>query len=458
VAADRAWLVLTEPISTRVLVECGIVAGLDERLDGQLTLVDVTYGGLLDQWGDRLAGIARIEREELLPVRVRGRERWARALDRRLDGWLGYYPTAIRLNHRERFHAERMAPGHRNWFLDSARVGPLPRTRRIDAALERWTFSARRHVPSALLARMRRECGGVVFGNLQHHSAIPVLAATRRLGLPAVANVASWDHTVGKGVIPPFLDRYVVQNAAMEEDLIRHHHVDAGRIVVTGWPQTDVFRRRRPRAAFDALLGAWGLDPALPLVVFMGNTPTNMPYEGAFVTRLVDWWRASAAHERFSLLLRPHPRDTEWEARFAAARDTPGAHMQPASYTDLEELATLLQHAACVVANAGTILLDALVNDRPAVCVLYDEGAPPGEEWAEKSVVGEHYRVLRGSGAFVEARSFDEVTAGIDEALAHPEALAEERARVVREVVGEVDGHAAERVVDALAGGLERAA
>jgi hypothetical protein len=458
VAADRAWLVLTEPISTRVLVECGIVAGLDERLDGQLTLVDVTYGGLLDQWGDRLAGIARIEREELLPVRVRGRERWARALDRRLDGWLGYYPTAIRLNHRERFHAERMAPGHRNWFLDSARVGPLPRTRRIDAALERWTFSARRHVPSALLARMRRECGGVVFGNLQHHTAIPVLAATRRLGLPAVANVASWDHTVGKGVIPPFLDRYVVQNAAMEEDLIRHHHVDAGRIVVTGWPQTDVFRRRRPRAAFDALLGAWGLDPALPLVVFMGNTPTNMPYEGAFVTRLVDWWRASAAHERFSLLLRPHPRDTEWEARFAAARDTPGAHMQPASYTDLEELATLLQHVACVVANAGTILLDALVNDRPAVCVLYDEGAPPGEEWAEKSVVGEHYRVLRGSGAFVEARSFDEVTAGIDEALAHPEALAEERARVVREVVGEVDGHAAERVVDALAGGLERAA
>ena len=183
---------------------------------------------------------------------------------------------------------------------------------------------------------------------------------------------------------------------------------------------------------------------------------------------------AAAAHERFSLLLRPHPRDTEWEARFAAARDTPGAHVQPASYTDLEELATLLQHAACVVANAGTILLDALVNDRPAVCVLYDEGAapdgavrvlklydegaPPGEEWAEKSVVGEHYRVLRGSGAFVEARSFDEVTAGIDEALAHPEALAEERARVVREVVGEVDGHAAERVVDALAGGLERAA
>ena len=54
----------------------------------------------------------------------------------------------------------------------------------------------------------------------------------------------------------------------------------------------------------------------------------------------------------------------------------------------------LLQHADAVVANAGTILLDALVNDRPAVCVLYDEGAPAGE-----SLGGEERRrqALRGA-------------------------------------------------------------
>ena len=60
--------------------------------------------------------------------------------------------------------------------------------------------------------------------------------------------------------------------------------------------------------------------------------------------------------------------------------------MQEPSFTDLETLATLLQHGDAVVANAGTILLDALVNDRPAVCVLYDEGAPPGERWAGLNV------------------------------------------------------------------------
>ncbi len=64
--------------------------------------------------------------------------------------------------------------------------------------------------------------------------------------------------------------------------------------------------------------------------------------------------------------------------RFGAALGVDGIAVQEPSYTDLEDLATLLQHAAAVVTNAGTILLDAIVNDRPTVCVLWDEGAPAG--------------------------------------------------------------------------------
>ena len=128
--------------------------------------------------------------------------------------------------------------------------------------------------------------------------------------------------------------------------------------------------------------------------------------------------------------------------------------MQEATYTDLDELATLLQHVDVVVCNAGTILLDALVGDRPAVCVLYDEGAPPGESWAAKNVVGKHYEELAASGAFYRAQRFEEVVDGIERALEHPDELAAERQRAVEQVVGVVDGHAAERVVDAVSGAL----
>jgi hypothetical protein len=184
----------------------------------------------------------------------------------------------------------------------------------------------------------------------------------------------------------------------------------------------------------------------------MGNTPTNTPHEERFFSRIVEWWRTSGADRRFSLLFRPHPRDRAWRERFAAAIEVPGAAVQEPSFTDLDDLATLLRYGGCVVCNAGTILLDALVNDRPAVCVLYDEGddGPPGESWAAKSVIGEHYRDVAESSAYYRAESFDEVVAGIERSLADPGDLAAERARVVATVVGSVDGGAAGRVVDAI--------
>lgn len=445
---DRVWLVLPDQLSARMFVDTGIVAGLRARLGEGLAVV--LLGGTRE-WRDRLDGVdvAVLAGEELLPAEVGWRERGARRLDRALDAELGYYPLAVRLNRRHGFHRERMAPGHANWMLDSERGGHLPSSPRIDRAMERWHFSTHRHVPRALLERMRADCSALVLSNVQPHGAVPFLLAARRLGLPIAAHVASWDHTVGKGVIASFCDEYVVQNAAMRDDLARYHGIGPERVVVTGWPQTDIYAQRRSREEYDALLRSYGLDPARPLVVVMGNTPTNAPYEGRFVERVVEWWEIQG-RARFSLLFRPHPRDREWRERFAPAIDVEGAHVQEASFTDFDVLATILQHTDCVVTNAGTILLEALVNDRPAVCVLYDEGAPAGESWAVKNVIGEHYRELAASSAFYRADRFEDVVEGIERALAKPGELHEERRRVAREVVGDVDGRASDRVVDAI--------
>ena len=126
------------------------------------------------------------------------------------------------------------------------------------------------------------------------HSAVPYLVAARRLGFPVVGYVASWDHTVGKGVISPYCRRYLVQNEVMRDDLRRYHGIPPERVIVTGWPQTDVFQRERPRSEYEALLRRLGLDPARPLVLVMGNTPTNTPYEHRLVERLVEWWERAS--------------------------------------------------------------------------------------------------------------------------------------------------------------------
>jgi UDP-N-acetylglucosamine:LPS N-acetylglucosamine transferase len=448
----RVWLVLPDRLSTRLFVDTGIVARLREGLEAELTVL------LLDDarsWEGSLDEVEVADGEALVPASVSLLERTWRRLDRALDAELGYYPLAIRLNERYGFHRERMAPGHPNWMLDSSRAGRLPRWRSLERVMFRWHFGRLRYVPSALRERMRADCAALVLSNVQPRSAVPFLLSARRLGLPIVAHVASWDHTVGKGVIAPFCDVYIVQNETMSEDLARYHGIGPQRVVVTGWPQTDLYHRGRPREAFDALLRSYGLDPTLPLVAFLGNTPTNAPYEGRLVRRLVSWWEEEA-RGRISLLFRPHPRDRDWRERFAEAIGRDGMCVQEPSFTDLEVLATLLQHAACVVSNAGTVLLEALVNDRPAVCVLYDEGAPPEESWAVKNISGDHYRELARSGAFYRAERFEEVVAGIVRALRDPDELVAERRRVAREVVGEVDGRAAERVADTIVRAVAR--
>jgi hypothetical protein len=400
-----------------------------------------------EEWALRLGGLPWTLGADLFPREVGLRERIARRVDFALDRNAGYYPLSVRHSLRNGFHGERMRPGHPNLFLDSSLTGVLPDSERLDSLLRRWLFSKRRYVSKELLRRMREGCSGLVVANVQSQQAVPFLNAARRLQLRTVGYVASWDHTVGKGIVSPHVDRYVVQNDVMRDDLVRYHGISAERVVVTGWPQSDVFDRRRPREEYEAVVRELGLDPAPPLVLVAGNTPTNAPYEGHFVERLVAWDPRPGAPQ---LLFRPHPRDKEWRERFAAALSAHGAAVQEPSYTDLEVLATLLQHVDCVVCNAGTILLDALVNDRPAVCVLYDEGAPPGDRYAELNVTGKHYEELIRSDAFLKAGSFEEVVAGIERSLAAADDLGGERRRLAREVVGDVDGHAADRVVDAI--------
>jgi hypothetical protein len=448
-SAKRVWVVLPDLLSIRVFFDTGIVDGLRLRLDDRLAAAFLVRPEEASEWTARLNGVPVYQRDDLSGSTGALGEKILARVDTWLDCRVGYHPLSIRLNYRHGFHLDRMAPGHPNWMLDSARAGALPRWESLEDAMQRWHFGTRRHVPRALASAMERECSALVLSNVQPQGVVPFLVAARRLRLPVVAYIASWDHTVGKGVISPFCTRYVVQNRVMEEDLRRYHGIGPERVVVTGWPQTDVFQRRRSREEYEALLRRYDLDPDRPLVLVMGNTPTNAPYEGRFVERLVSWWEGSA-QGRFQLLFRPHPRDREWRERFDAALGRGGVFVQEPSYTDIEELATLLQHGDAVVANAGTILLDAIVNDRPAVCVLYDEGAPADESWAAKNVVGKHYEELAVSGAFYRAGDFEAVVAGIERALADPGELATERRAVTRQVVGEVDGRAAERVVAAI--------
>ena len=134
------WLVLADPLSTRVFLDCGIAERLAARYGTRLQPVFLFRKAETDSWASRLHGGRVLYREDLAPEKVTTGERVLRRGDRWLDERIGYYPLAIRLNYRHGFHRERMHAGHGNWLLDSARAGPLPRWRTFERGMERWHF------------------------------------------------------------------------------------------------------------------------------------------------------------------------------------------------------------------------------------------------------------------------------------------------------------------------------
>jgi hypothetical protein len=285
--AMKTWLVLPDPFSSRLFFDTGIVERMHRRLGDDLELFLLDAGEDAAAWRERADDIPATVPEDLRDAALPLPARVFRRTDRWLDRRIGFYPLSLRQSLRHGFNRSRMRPGHQNWFLDPTLAGPVPRSLRIDPLLSRWHYGRLRYMPAALARRLKAERPAVALANIQMHAVVPYIVGARRLGLPVVGHVASWDHTVGKGIVAPGLQRYIVQNAVMRDDLVRYHGVDAARIVVTGWPQTDVFHRKRPRAEFDALLRTLGVDAARPVVLAMGNTPTNAPFEAQFVERLV---------------------------------------------------------------------------------------------------------------------------------------------------------------------------
>ena len=446
----RTWVVLPDLLSIRVFFDTGIVGGLRARLDGSLAavfLVPREASGGVGRSGSRASG-ARAETRSR--PRTGSLDRVLARVDASLDRQLGYHPLAIRLNHRHGFHAERMQPGHPNWMLDTDRDGPLPHWRAVERAMERWFFSPRRHVPSP---PARRRCGATAPASCSRTSSprARCRSSPRRGGCGCrwSAHVASWDHTVGKGVISPYCDLYIVQNRVMEDDLRRYHGIEPERVRVTGWPQTDLFHRRRPRAEYDELLRRYGLDPGRPLVARRREHAEQRAVRGALRRASRRVVGADLGATASQLLFRPHPRDGRWRERFAAAagrerrRRAGGELHRPRRPRDAAPARRRrrLQRRDDPPRRA---------RRRPSgrLRALRRGGAAGGvvgcEERRRQALRGARgvrrvlsRRALRGGRRRHRARARAAGTSSL-----------RQRRRAVEQVVGVVDGHAAERVVD----------
>ncbi len=296
-----------------------------------------------------------------------------------------------------------------------------------------------------------------------------VVAAAKRLGIPVLAFITSWDNLSTKARMVLRHDAYLVWSEAMREEL--HAFYPSARRVpctVVGAPQFDPFFQERFHLGREEFLRSQGLDPARPVILYALGSP-NLIEEHHGLLALARRMREGALGEA-QLLVRPHPLFHAHPSLAEAEALGPWIRVQRAGQAvadlggrfqdeaQVREWVNSLRHAQVVVNLSSTLAVDAAILDRPVVNLDYDP-APDGrnrELVHEINHVWNHFKPIAESGGLALVGDLDATVAAIRAYQDRPALHREGRRRIVERVCGVVDGRAGERMGDAVLDFLAR--
>lgn len=296
--------------------------------------------------------------------------------------------------------------------------------------------------------------------------ALTVLEA-RRLGIPTVGQLLSWDNITCKGRFAAVPDRFISWGPIMTDELGQFYGATGDSVLETGVAHFDMHLRAVEPPVLAGHLRALALDPERPYLFFGMSASFFAPKEVDIVAWMAERVRAGAFGEGIQLLVRPHPQnirgnmaDPKIIARLNDIAGGPVAVDLPEvvgdgldmAERDMARLAALLHGAAVTLNSGSTLTIDAMLHDRPVVLTAFDADEElPWWGSARRLVEFPHLKKLLSYGGVEWARSFVELERAVRSYIEDPTKDREARRRALEAECGVCDGRACERIADGLA-------
>jgi CDP-glycerol:poly(glycerophosphate) glycerophosphotransferase len=287
----------------------------------------------------------------------------------------------------------------------------------------------------------------LVLGHIQNHFTTPYALAAQARGVPILGAVGSWDQPTTKGPLNPGISRYLVPSRSAAEKLARHHAVAAEAVEIVGWPQMDLYQNREMDVPRSEVLAELGLPEQARYVLFGASTKRLGITEPEICVRIARYLSQRAA---CSLLIRPHPNDQLWRERFAALHRPPQVVVVPPEFDRFDRLARQIRYADIVLSSGGTILLDAVALDTPAIAIAFEHENEPYYDRPARHYDMEHWAEPVACGGLLLAREEREFLDLIAATLTDRTRDAAGRKRLRAAHLDPLDGRCAERVVAAV--------
>jgi len=352
----------------------------------------------------------------------------------------------------------------KQWLFESMLTQPFPKNRiiyRILSAIHTRRLGVSKDIPELF----ERYQPSLMFATnptmmLEHD----FIKYAKRIGIPTLGMIHSWDDLTTEGRIVVPVDHYFVWNEVMKGELIELHGATADQVSVTGIPQFDPYADTILASGKERFLLDQDLEPKKPTILFATSAGGDTPEEPAILERLVKALN-SIDPEKFQFLVRIHRRDDV--GRYAAITEpnvrfqVPGAQVahlddqRLMEQSDLNLLRDTLAFTDVLVNTASTISIDAAALDRPVVNINFDHHETDYIHSVRRYFDMVHYRPFVGSKATSLAGSFEEMLAMIHRYLDNPELEREERANLAETMCYKVDGKSAERISSFLLDALD---
>ncbi len=199
--------------------------------------------------------------------------------------------------------------------------------------------------------------------------------AARRLGIPTVGYLNSWDNLTSKGTVHVLPDVFIVWNEALAAEAEQIHLIPREIIRVTGAPHMDHFFELEPGLPRPETCRRIGCPDDGPYVVYLCSSRTLIEDETHIVTGLADALCRELSGAAPMIVVRPHPVNPDpWKGY-----DHPGTAIYPRlgdqadTPESWQDYFDQLAGASCFVGLNTTAFLEAAVADRPCLTIVSDE-------------------------------------------------------------------------------------
>lgn len=285
----------------------------------------------------------------------------------------------------------------------------------------------------------------------------------RRLKIPNLAYIPSWDNVTTKNRMVYKYDGYIVWSEQTKKEL--HEFYPATKnypVYVVGAPQFDIFFQTKYYQSREEFCQAENLDPKLPIIVYAIGSP-NFLKEHHGAVHLAERVK-NGELGNVQMLVRPHPIHDNAEMSEILKPFAPQVKLQQTANvgknltersqdeSQITEWVNTFRHADVVVNLSSTVTVDAAIFDKPVVNLDFDPQPGQADQELIKDVnhLWNHFKPIAESGGVWLVNDFDEMAHAINEYLKNPALHREKRKWIAQYVCGYLDGRCGERMAEAI--------